>query len=322
MAVMIRQDCLRLDREWTDEEVDRFRNLIEERRSWGYYQRLTIEDARGRRLETPGSHLCLGTLKALDLYGFPHDFAGKTVLDIGCNAGFYSFVAKLRGASSVLGLDLQRHYIDQALLMRQILGIDVDFRQVDGHALDERLGSFDIVINTGVIYHLQNPMDFLTKIAAITRETMYLETEALTDPKLAEYAWFIEGKYAQDPSNWWVVRPDLCRAHGASGWVQDGGLSGIRLEAALRHEDSGGVRASGTRNVRLPEVELFATSGLRESVPGTVPQSPLCAGPGGVGTCSTAIALAQAVNCGAATDGDAYGRCDSARSPKRTWCEC
>ena len=35
-------------------------------------------------------------LDCLDLLGFPRDFSGKTVLDVGCNAGYYSFVAKHR----------------------------------------------------------------------------------------------------------------------------------------------------------------------------------------------------------------------------------
>jgi 2-polyprenyl-3-methyl-5-hydroxy-6-metoxy-1,4-benzoquinol methylase len=207
MAARIAKNSLQLDRSFTDEEFASYQRLIEDSRSWGYYQRLVIEDVDGKRLETPGTHLCSGTLEALDRHGFPTKLTGKRVLDIGCNAGFYSFVAKLRGAASVLGLDRQEHYIDQALLMRQILGVDVDFRQSDGHDLNGHIGVFDVVINTGVIYHLQNPMDFLTKISGLTREMMYLETEALTDSKYTEYAWFIEGAYGQDVSNWWIYGP-------------------------------------------------------------------------------------------------------------------
>ena len=36
-------------------------------------------------------------LDCMDRLGFPRDFSDKTVLDVGCNAGFYSFVAKSRG---------------------------------------------------------------------------------------------------------------------------------------------------------------------------------------------------------------------------------
>jgi len=207
MTVELTNDALRLDTVWPQADYERYQREIEAKRSWGYYQRIIIEDAAGKRLETPGAHQCLGVIRALDRHGFPAGMAGKTVLDIGCNAGFYSTVAKLRGASSVVGLDSQEHYIAQALLIKQILGTDIDFRIADGHTLEGNVGPFDIVINTGIIYHLQNPMDFLAKMAKITREFMYLETEALTNPALTEYAWFIEHAYGEDVSNWWIYGP-------------------------------------------------------------------------------------------------------------------
>ncbi len=207
MAIEHGKHALRVDRIWSADEFARYTNEIEAKRSWGYYQRIVIEDAAGKRLETPGAHPCLDVIKALDRHGFPQKLAGKTVLDIGCNAGFYSTVAKLRGASSVLGLDQQPHYIAQAHLIREILGADIELRVADGHTLDSGIGPFDVVINTGIIYHLQNPMDFLTKMAAITGEVMYLETEALVDSRFEDYAWFIEKTYCDDLSNWWVYGP-------------------------------------------------------------------------------------------------------------------
>ncbi len=208
MTVRLGKNSLLLQRTLSPEEYTRYEQLIEERRSHGYYQRLVIDDAAGKRLETPGTHPCVGVLATLDRYGFPCDLRGRSVLDIGCNAGFYSFIAKLRGARSVLGLDHQPHYVDQGLLMKEILGLDVELRQGDQDSLppDAR---YDVVLNTGVVYHLQNPMEFLTKVARLTGELMYLESEMLTDPKYSEYAWFIEGKYGEDPSNWWIYGP-LC----------------------------------------------------------------------------------------------------------------
>jgi len=220
MPVELGKNALRVDRTWSDREFAHYQQEIEAKRSWGYYQRIVIEDASGKRLETPGAHECLGVIRALDRHGFPASLAGKTVLDIGCNAGFYSTVSKLRGASRVVGLDVQPHYVAQAQLIREILGTDIDFRVADGHSLEGGEGSFDFIINTGIIYHLQNPMDFLSKMAKMTNEVMYLETESLTDPALTEYAWFIEREYGQDPSNWWIYGPRcaerMARAAGFS----------------------------------------------------------------------------------------------------------
>jgi tRNA (mo5U34)-methyltransferase len=44
----------------------------------------------------------------------PTDLQGKTVLDIGCNAGFHSIEMKRRGAERVIGIDLEDMYLEQA----------------------------------------------------------------------------------------------------------------------------------------------------------------------------------------------------------------
>jgi SAM-dependent methyltransferase len=207
VSVTLAADCLLVDRTFSPAEFTRYQARIEECRGIDYYHQVAIQDAAGKRLETPGIHPCHGALAVLDRHGFPGDFAGRTVLDVGCNAGFYSFVAKLRGARAVLGLEVLPHYFAQAELLREILGVDVEFQRQDGHAALPEVGRFDIVLNTGLLYHLQNPMDLLVKMASLTGEMMYLETELLTDPAYAEYAWFIEGEYCSDRTNWWIYGP-------------------------------------------------------------------------------------------------------------------
>src|SRR5258708_16595474 len=49
----------------------------------------------------------------------PPDLAGKSVLDVGCGAGFYSVQAKRLGAARVVGVDARQHEIRQALLVRR-----------------------------------------------------------------------------------------------------------------------------------------------------------------------------------------------------------
>src|ERR1700736_4260904 len=44
----------------------------------------------------------------------PADLSGKTVLDVGCNAGFYSIQMKRRGAARVVGIDSDPVYLEQA----------------------------------------------------------------------------------------------------------------------------------------------------------------------------------------------------------------
>src|SRR6185437_17001962 len=60
----------------------------------------------------------------------PSDLTGKTVLDIGCNAGFYSMEMKRRGADRVLGIDSDEHYLAQARFAAEVLGMEIEFRRM------------------------------------------------------------------------------------------------------------------------------------------------------------------------------------------------
>src|SRR5580765_4977573 len=66
----------------------------------------------------------------------PEDLKGQTVLDVGCNAGFYSIEMKRRGAARVLGLDSQRDLIKQAEFVREMLGLDIEYERKSVYDLD------------------------------------------------------------------------------------------------------------------------------------------------------------------------------------------
>jgi tRNA (mo5U34)-methyltransferase len=155
----------------------------------------------------------------------PEDLSGKSVLDIGCNAGFYSMEMKRRGADRVLGIDSDDRYLAQARLAGEALGYDkIEFRNLsvyDVGALGER---FDVVIFMGVLYHLRHPLlaldlihehvagDLLifqsmqrgsSLLMGVEEDYDFGETEHFFEsayPKLH----FVEREYAHDWTNWWV----------------------------------------------------------------------------------------------------------------------
>jgi tRNA (mo5U34)-methyltransferase len=154
----------------------------------------------------------------------PENLTGKTVLDIGCNAGFYSFEAKRRGAARVLGIDNEPRYLAQARFARSQLRLDVEFRQLDVYDLDQ-LGDeqFDLVFFLGVFYHLRHPLYALEKVARRVRGRLLFQTmergcaeigQFADDYPIAEQAiffddrfprmYFIERAYAHDCTNWWI----------------------------------------------------------------------------------------------------------------------
>src|SRR5205807_8486017 len=91
-------------------------------------------------------------------HAIPADLSGKTVLDIGCNAGFYSLEMKRRGADRVVGIDSDDDYLAQARFAAEVSGAAVEFRKLsvyDVAALGEK---FDLVLFMGVLYHLRHPL--------------------------------------------------------------------------------------------------------------------------------------------------------------------
>jgi tRNA (mo5U34)-methyltransferase len=195
----------------------------------------------------------------------PRDLSGARALDIGCNAGFYSFQLAARGAS-VLAIDSDDGYLAQGRWAAEQLDPDrrVEFRrmQVYGVAdLDER---FDLILFMGVLYHLRHPLLALDAVCERLDGLMVFQTltmpgaEPVEPPddllfeeraRLAEPGWpkmaFVERSLAGDPTNWWVADDACVRAMLAS--------SGVRVVATPGHEiylcegDEGAPGAPGRR---------------------------------------------------------------------------
>src|SRR3954470_19178072 len=89
----------------------------------------------------------------------PQDLSGWSCLDIGCNAGFYSFALAQRGAT-VLGIDLDEHYLNQArwAAAQYQLADRVGFTGRQVYDLARLKENFDLVLFLGVFYHLRYPM--------------------------------------------------------------------------------------------------------------------------------------------------------------------
>ena len=155
----------------------------------------------------------------------PDDLRGKTVLDIGCNAGFYAFEMKRRGAARVVGIDADPRYLAQARLAADVLGVDVELRELSVYDVAELGERFDVVLFLGVLYHLRHPLLALDRLrahvvgdlllcqsmlrgspvlAAVPADRPFLDDERAFDepgyPRLA----FVEHAFAGDRTNWWI----------------------------------------------------------------------------------------------------------------------
>jgi tRNA (mo5U34)-methyltransferase len=194
----------------------------------------------GHGVVTPGRKTPAVLRQELDLLRLP-ELRGKSVLDIGAWDGFYSFEAERRGASRVVALDhfawvvnpldpggharylaleqsgWQEAARQGALALpgkkgfdtaRQALGSKVETVVDDFMTVDvERLGTFDVVLFLGVLYHMKEPLRSLQRLAALTRELAVIETAGIVVPGKEETALceFYETTELQgDPTNWWA----------------------------------------------------------------------------------------------------------------------
>jgi tRNA (mo5U34)-methyltransferase len=186
------------------------------------------------------------------------DLRHKSVLDIGANDGFYSFEAERRGARRVLAidyyawsLDLAKHWQYQKECKERgvmplpdwqtanwrpgelpgkrgfdtahkALNSDVEVMVADYMTLDPAsVGVFDVVLYLGVLYHMENPLDALVHVAALTGEMAVIETAAIVVPGYEQHAlceFFETNELGGDMSNWWVPNEKalvgMCRAAG------------------------------------------------------------------------------------------------------------
>ena len=166
-------------------------------------------------------------------HALPDDLTGQTVLDIGCNGGFYSFELKRRGAARVVGVDHDPVYLEQARFARQQLDLDVEFVQGDVYDIKQLVGGerFDYVMFMGVLYHLRHPLYALDQVAQLVGQRMLFQSMERGAWESADYEpdypfserhvffddrfprmYFIEKAYAGDRTNWWIPNASCTRA--------------------------------------------------------------------------------------------------------------
>jgi tRNA (mo5U34)-methyltransferase len=153
----------------------------------------------------------------------PEDLSGATVLDVGCNGGFYSIEMKKRGAKRVLGIDVDDRYLNQARFAAETLGFDIELQKCSVYDVDALEGQFDFVLFMGVFYHLRYPLFALDKLIKKVSGRLVFQTMVRGSSEAREWEedypfWntqifeehdfpamhFIEKSYSHDPTNWWI----------------------------------------------------------------------------------------------------------------------
>jgi tRNA (mo5U34)-methyltransferase len=186
----------------------------------------------------------------------PDDLKGATVLDLGCNAGWFAVKMKQRGADYVLGVDVRQRNIKQANLIADYYNLKIDYKQVNVYEFVlKNKRQFDYIIFLGLFYHLRYPLLVLDKVAEMTRKRCYFQTvirgrsPIISDDSLLpqdkrplivkpdypiiqneifqhpDYPgmFFIEEKYNTDDTNWW-----FCNETGIKAILRSSGFNNFQ----------------------------------------------------------------------------------------------
>lgn len=178
-----------------------------------WYHRIDLGDG----IVTPGVDDSDSRMAPLEL---PDDVSGRSVLDIGAWDGVFSFEMERRGADRVLATDsfcwggegwgTQEGF----LTARRVLGSRVEDLEIDVMDLSPaRVGTFDLVLFVGVLYHLRHPLLALERVASVTGEQLILDTHtAMTDEHEPVMRFYPGTELNDDPTNWWGPNPPAVEA--------------------------------------------------------------------------------------------------------------
>src|SRR5690606_21387645 len=151
-----------------------------------------------------------------------------------------------RGAR-VTGIEHDPRYLEQANFAADVLNADIEYRRLDVYDIGRLEKRFDYVLFMGVLYHLRHPLYALEKVVDVVGKRLIFQSmlrgsrrvlDVAPDYPITEKAifeeegfpamYFVENRYADDPTNWWIPN----RA-GMEAMLRSVGL---RIEAALGDE--------------------------------------------------------------------------------------
>lgn len=111
------------------------------------------------------------------------DLSTSTVLDLGCNCGFFTLELAVRGAQRVLGLDFRQENLDQAEFLKRAFSVrNAEFLKQNVKDLVVTGAKFDVVLNLGLMYHLSTPYEVMRACYDVTKQFCVIDTITHTEP--------------------------------------------------------------------------------------------------------------------------------------------
>ena len=157
------------------------------------------------------------------------NLSGKRILDIATFDGGFAFGFEDLGAE-VVAIDIIDQFSTGFSIAKQVRNSTVSFDNISVYELDpEKHGNFDFVHYSGIHYHLKHPIMALEKINSVIKpqgvlfghgtsgefyhrgyfRKKWLERILYSFLKKMPLAYYLDGKYRNDPTNW-ILFNDTC----------------------------------------------------------------------------------------------------------------
>jgi SAM-dependent methyltransferase len=144
--------------------------------------------------------LAVGKASRWEQFRLPVELHGRSFLDVGCWEGVHCADAVRRGAETVVGVDI----CTCKDLSANVDRYGFEFLQMDVFGdLWQGLDRFDVVLCSGLIYSVPNPMALLMRLRSVVGDLLVIETASTTlggDEPMTMF----QGDEAGNPSNWWI----------------------------------------------------------------------------------------------------------------------
>jgi tRNA (mo5U34)-methyltransferase len=104
-----------------------------------------------------------------------------TAVDVACHQGFFASHLARKGCRDVLAVDARPEHIADTALIGALYGLpNLRTAQVDINRLDPAtLGTFDVTLMLGLLYHVENPVGTMRLARALTRRACVIETQVV-----------------------------------------------------------------------------------------------------------------------------------------------
>lgn len=110
---------------------------------------------------------------------FANKWENLNCIDFACHEGYFSHKLALKGCKKVIGVDIRSEHIEHANLIREVFACEnLSFQLGDVQKLEaSELGSFDVTLLFGVLYHIENIVGVLRLVHGITKKVCLIETQ-------------------------------------------------------------------------------------------------------------------------------------------------